>query len=373
MNFGLENSAAPLPGLHYTSYIRYKDLVDEAVQAERMGFDFWGTTENHFGELVSAPEVFFGYIAAKTSRIRLRSLVTLLPFAFNHPIRVAEQVATFDILSDGRADLGIGRGNNIREIEGFGMPIDDTKAQMWEALEIIDKALSFEEFEHHGELMDVPLRRLTPKPVQTPHPPITVAAASIETCRIAGERGIGCMILDSYQGWEYTEEQIKAYRSGLTRADPVCGVVNDTLGLLSLSAYIDTTEDKAVEFGGDWVMNSHRASTARHPALGDRSADYAYLTQLRKREKYVGDLDFLRENTPTAMLGTSDDFIERIEKLEKMGIDEIIFQINGVGHEKTMQAFELIGRYVIPEFKRSGTVVRGNPEREVPLPQPAPR
>ena len=232
MKFGLENQGSSLPGLPYTNYIRYKDLIDEAVQAERMGFDFWGTTEQHFGELPSAPEVLFGYVAAKTSRIRLRSLVTLLPFAFNHPIRVAEQIATLDILSDGRADLGLGRGNTIKEIEGFGIPFDDTKAQMWEALEIIDKALSLEEFEHHGELMDLPRNRLTPKPVQDPHPPITMAATSIETCRMAGERGIGCMILDLWQGWEYCEEQINAYRSGLTRADPVCGVVNDTLGLL---------------------------------------------------------------------------------------------------------------------------------------------
>ena len=371
MNFGLENQGSSLPGTTYTNYIRYKDLIDEALQAERVGFDFWGTTEQHFGELPSSPEVIHAYVAAKTSRIRLRAGVTLLPFAFNHPIRVAEQIATLDILSDGRTDLGIGRGNNIRELEGFGIPFDDTKAQMWESLEIIDKALSFEEFEHHGELLDLPLRRLTPKPVQTPHPPITVAATSIETCRIAGERGIGCIILDLWQGWEYAEEQIKAYRSGLTRADPVCGVVNDTLGLLSLGSYIDTTMEKAVEFGGDWAMKYHRGVTAGHAALGDASADYAYMTQLRKREKYVGDLDFLRENSPTCMVGTPDDFVERIQKLEKMGIDEVTFNIDGVGHDKIMQAFDLIGRYVIPEFKRPGSVVRGNPEKEVPLPQPA--
>ena len=309
MKFGLENQGSSPRGLPYTNYIRYKDLVEEAVQAERMAFDFWGTTKQHFGEQPSAPEVIFGYVAAKTSRIRLRSLVTLLSFAFNHPIRVAEQVATFDILSDGRADLGIGRGNNIRDLEGFGIPFDDTKGQMWEALEIIDKALSFEEFEHHGELMDLPRRRLTPKPVQTPHPPITIAGTSLETCRMAGERGIGCMILDLWQGWEYCEEQINAYRSGLTKADPVCGVVNDTLGLLSLGSYIDTTEEKAVEFGGDWAMRYHRNVTDGHAALGDRSSEYAYMTQLRKREKYVGDLDFLRENTPTCMVGTPDDFI----------------------------------------------------------------
>ena len=172
MKFGLEQSGgSPLGPYNY--YHRYKDLVDEAVFAERMEFDFWGTTEQHFSPKgsISAPEVFFPYLAARTHRIRLRALVTLLPFAFNHPVRVAEQISTLDILSDGRADLGVGRGNNILEIEGFGITPDETRAQMWEALEIIEKALTFEEFEHHGELLDLPRRRLVPKPLQTPHPP----------------------------------------------------------------------------------------------------------------------------------------------------------------------------------------------------------
>ena len=120
-------------------------------------------------------------------------------------------------------------------------------------------------------------------------------------------------------------------------------------------------------------MKYHRNVTAAHGALGERSADYAYMTQLRKREKYVGDLDFLRENSPTYMVGTPDDYIERIEKLAKMGIDEVIFNIDGVGHDKIMQAFELIGRYVIPEFKRPGTVVRGDPVRNAALPEPVRR
>ena len=129
----------------YNYYHRYKDLIDEAVLAEKVGFDIWDTTEQHFGTgaTVSAPEVVFPYVAAMTNRIRLRALVTLLPFAFNHPVRVAEQIATLDILSDGRAELGVGRGNNILEIEGFGISFDETRPQMWEALEIIEKALTF--------------------------------------------------------------------------------------------------------------------------------------------------------------------------------------------------------------------------------------
>ena len=371
MQFGLLQSGRSFTG-SYNYYHRYKELVDEAVLAERMGFDFWGTSEQHFnpGGSVSAPEVVFPYVAAKTNRIRLRALVTLLPFAFNHPVRVAEQIATLDILSDGRADLGVGRGNNINEIEGFGISPDETGAQMWEALEIIEKALTFEEFEHHGELLDLPLRRLVPKPLQSPHPPISMAATSVDTSRRSGELGVGAMICDLWIGWEYLQQQIDAYRAGLANANPLCGQVNNTLGVLALTAYCGSTMEEAKETAGDWVMRAHRNVTAGHTALSKRSADYGYMAQMAEQEKYAGDLDFLKES-PICMLGTPDDFIERIQKLEKIGIDEVILLIDSVGHEKIMKSIDLVGRYVIPEFKSPQSIFRGDPVRDAPLPEPA--
>ena len=371
MLFGLEQSGGSPPG-PYNYYHRYKDLVDEALLAERMGFDFWGTTEQHFNAAgsVSAPEVVFPYIAAKTNRIRLRALVTLLPFAFNHPVRVAEQIATLDILSDGRADLGVGRGNNLLEIEGFGISPDETRGQMWEALEIIEKALTFEEFEHHGELLDLPLRRLVPKPLQTPHPPISMAATSVDTARASGELGIGAMICDLWIGWEYLQQQIDAYRAGLANANPLCGQVNNTLGVLALTAYCANTMEEAKETAGGFVMRQHRNVTAGHTALSKRSSDYGYMAQMAEQEKYAGDLDFLKES-PICMLGTPDDFVERIQKLEKMGVDEIILLTDRVGHENIMKSIDLIGRYVIPEFKSPQSIFRGDPVRDAPLPEPA--
>ena len=371
MQFGLIQSGRS-PSGPYNYYHRYKDLVDEAILAERMGFDFWGTSEQHFGTgaTVSAPEVFFPYLAAKTDRIRLRALVTLLPFAFNHPVRVAEQIATLDILSDGRADLGVGRGNNVTEIEGFGISFDETRPQMWEALEIIEKALTFEEFEHHGELLDLPLRRLVPKPLQTPHPPISMAATSVDTSRTAGERGIGAMLCDVFIGWEYLQEQIDVYRSGLANAKPLCGQVNNTLGVLALNAYCSSTREEAKELGGDVILGRHRQITDGHTALSERSSDYRYMGLIAEGDKHVGDLDFLMENTPTCLLGTPDDFVERIRKLEKMGVDEVILQIDGMGRENNMKSIELVGRYVIPEFKSPQSIFRGDPVRDAPLPEP---
>ena len=164
---------------------------------------------------------------------------------------------------------------------------------MWEALEIIEKALTFEEFEHHGEFLDLPRRRLVPKPLQTPHPPISIAATSLETSRAAGELGIGVMVLDLWMGWEYFQELVDAYRTGLAGANPLCGQVNDTLGVSTLGAYCANTSEEAKEAGGRWVMRQHRNITAGHTSLSKNSAAYGYMAKMAEREKYSGDLDFL--------------------------------------------------------------------------------
>ena len=110
MRFGFLSECETPEGT--THHRRYWEVMDEVILAEEMGFDFFGTSEQHFLvglATVSAPEVFYPAIAMRTSRIRLRHMVVILPFPFNHPIRVAERLATLDIVSNGRAEFGTGQ------------------------------------------------------------------------------------------------------------------------------------------------------------------------------------------------------------------------------------------------------------------------
>ena len=373
MRFGLYQDGMSPPG-PANIYHRFHEMVDEAIYAERMGFDFWGTSEQHFGPraVVSSPETLFAYVAAKTSRIGLRHMVTLLPFAFNHPIRNAEHLATLDIMSTGRAELYMGRGNSTRELDGFGVVATENRTQMWEALEIIDKALTQEEFEHHSELMDIPRRRLVPKAMQVPHPPLGTVATSVESARLAAEHGIGVLACDLWLGWEYLQDQINAYKAAIVDANHYCGHVRNSIGFSTLGAYCGSTLEEAKEIGGAWATGYYGGGINRRAELAGLSADYGYMARQKEREKYANDLDFLRENTPTTLLGTPDDFIERIQYMEKLGIDEIVLSIDGVGHENIMKAVELIGKYVIPEFKSPQSIFRGDPVRDAPLPDPVP-
>ena len=371
MRFGLHQDGFSPPG-RANIYHRYHEMVEEAVYAERMGFDFWGTSEQHFNKraVVSSPETLFAYVAAKTSRIGLRHMVSLLPFAFNHPIRIAEHLATLDIVSNGRAELYMGRGNNTNELDGFGVSAADNRAQMWEAIEIIDKALTQEEFEHHSELIDIPPRTLVPKAIQVPHPPLGIVATSVDSARLAAEHGIGALTCDLWVGWEYLEDQINAYKAGANDAEHFCGHVRHSLGFATLGAYCDSTLKEAKEVGGGWATRYYSQGINARAELADLSPDYRYMARQRDRQKYAGDLDFLRENTPTCLVGTPDDFIERIQYMEKLGIDEIVLSIDGVEHENIMKSIGLVGKYVIPEFKSPQSIFRGDPVRDAPLPEP---
>jgi len=174
---------------------RIAEVVEEAVFADEMGFDFFGLAEVHFSEVMtmSAPDVVLATIAARTERIRLRFVSTPL-LAFNHPVRVAERAATLDILSNGRLDLGTGRGASWYHTEAFGVSIEQSRDVWDEALRVICGLFVSDTFPgHKGRYYEVPERKLVPKPVQKPHPPLWVAATNQATFTSAARAGLGVL------------------------------------------------------------------------------------------------------------------------------------------------------------------------------------
>lgn len=365
MRFGLLQEAET--DMRTTHHQRYKEVVREVQYAEEMDFDYWGTSEQHFVSplaCVTAPEVLYAYVAAKTSRIKLRHMVTLLPFNFNHPLRVAERISTLDVVSDGRAELGVGRANHLWQLDAFGIKATETRAQSLEAMEVIDKALSLDEFEHEGPGLRIPKRRLSPRPYQHPRPPMYVIATSVESHTIAGERGYGVISCDNWRGWDHLQEQVSHYRKALAAAKPTVpsnGVL-DSMGCCALTGYCAETFEEAKEVAGPIAYGFFNdVLEYLYLPLAASSPDYAYfrkiaedLADIRARR----DLDALIDRSPTILLGTPDQLIEKIKRLEKMGFHEVVMRIDGMGHEKILKALRLMGRYVIPEFKRPNSVIR---------------
>ena len=157
----------PRPWHEDQEHQAYKNVIEQAVLGDAVGFHSFWTVEHHFLEEYSHcsnPEVLYGAIAARTSRIRIGYGVRLLPAPYNHPIRTAESVAVLDLISDGRVEFGTGRSSTRAELEGFGVDPHQTRAMWSEALGHIVGAWTNDVYQADGKYwkMDGP-RRVLPR------------------------------------------------------------------------------------------------------------------------------------------------------------------------------------------------------------------
>ena len=164
------------------------DITAEALYADELGMHSAWIGEHHFNSLgvLSCPDLVLAYIAARTKHIRLAPAVTVLPL--HHPIRVAEQWATLDLLSNGRVDFAAGRGYDRREYAPFHVSFDDNQGIFEEGLELVRKLWAADgRISHHGKHYSFDDVRITPKPVQHPIPTYValVLQALDRACRAA--------------------------------------------------------------------------------------------------------------------------------------------------------------------------------------------
>ena len=220
------------------------------------------------------------------------------------------------------------------------------------SIDVILKALTSDPFEHKGKFWTIPPRTLTPKPIQRPHPPIFVSATSSETHHNAGERGIGVMTGNSILGWEYAERCIESYKAGNAKVKPAEGsYVNNHVGFFVAVAHCTDRMEQAVREAARVTRGFVDLVIWLYSKLGASSPDYAYLSQIKKIEERKNDLEYIVDLAPYFMVGTPDYLIERLRRLERMGVHEVLLRIDGMGHEINMQAIEAFGQKIIPQFQ----------------------
>jgi len=180
-----------LPGRPQPLVDVYREHLEAYVLADELGFSHVWLAEHHFADDAhncSAMPILAA-VAARTRRIRVGTYIILL--AFHHPILVAEDAATLDLLSNGRFDLAVGAGPMPVECEVFGLQPKESFARTYEALEVVQKCWTEEVFSHHGRYFHFDNVRMTTKPVQRPHPPILMAAGGPQSAQKAAQRGYG--------------------------------------------------------------------------------------------------------------------------------------------------------------------------------------
>ncbi|CAL77556.1 Conserved hypothetical protein, putative Luciferase-alpha subunit [Bradyrhizobium sp. ORS 278] len=193
--------------------------TDLVLKAEALAFDEAWISEHHFDAGSSSPSIspLLGYLAARTSRIRLGTAAVLLPF--RRPIEVAEDIATIDILSNGRLDFGVARGGPFPEQNrNFGVPPEETRPRMLEALHLIQRLLTEDEVSHHGHYFRVDRLRLTPRPLQQPVP-TWIASASDVALDDAAAHGHGLMA-GLTSTIDDVRQMLRSYQARRPGADP---------------------------------------------------------------------------------------------------------------------------------------------------------
>ena len=326
------------------------DILDEAIYAETLAMHSAWIGEHHFNSLgvLSCPDIVLASVAARTSRIRLAPAITVLPL--HHPIHVAEQWATLDLLSNGRVDWAAGRGYDRREYLPFNVDFADNQAIFEEGMAVVRRLWSAggERISHHGQYYRFDDVRITPQPVQTPIPAF-VASFSKPSIELAARLGCGLVVAPfaaalSFGGLKQVADLYHA----------CCAEAGTPPGRLMCSYFTHFADDPAAEA-------AQRARQIRYyrecviPAFpGDPNTappSYRYFIDLVDRLTKVRPED-LTENS--VLLGTPQRMIDVLKKVEAAGFGEVILYFN-VGLKPHGQVKDEMARFmaeVAPHFKR---------------------
>jgi len=324
------------------------ELVDTA---DAWGVDCVWLGQIHFNparSVISASLLVASAIATRTRRLRVGTAIQILPL--NHPLRIAEEVATVDQISHGRFEFGIGRSGAPRAYEVFGVPYAESQARFREALEIIREAWKGEPFSYTGEFFRVENATVSPRPYQNPHPPIRMAATTEETFPMVGRLGLPVFVGLRIADIPELREQVQTYRQAWREA----GHPGEATVYLRIPIYAGATDKAALEEPRESITyyfarqaelarsGVGRAGTGpaeRRQAQADRMAALTYEEILGKKVAF----------------GSAAGLIDRLTQLrEELGLSGIVAELNPGGlipAELERQSLQILTHQVMPAFK----------------------
>jgi alkanesulfonate monooxygenase SsuD/methylene tetrahydromethanopterin reductase-like flavin-dependent oxidoreductase (luciferase family) len=332
MKFGLFGGARARGGPAGDSE-GYHEFIRYVIAAEELGFSSVFLVEHHFTGFgqVSASLNLLSYLAARTEKIRLGTAVVVLPW--HNPVLVAEEAATLDLLSNGRLDFGVGKGYRPYEFSGFCIPQDEATERFDEAIGIIRKAWTTKgRFSYHGKLWHYDNIVVEPAPIQQPHPPFWMGAGSAESIRRAAREGYN-LLLDQIAPIDLIIERVRIFREECQRVgrfyDPM--MVGVTRGLQIV--HNEEERQRAIQVRRQVLKNI--GDLARGPGA--------------ERYHHIKDDEDSFELDDAPLLGTPEEIIARLKKLEAGGVENVLFAAPGA----SIAGLRTFAEEIMPAFHSS--------------------
>ena len=335
----------------------FRDCVDQAVLADKLGFStVWAVEHHGLHEYshCSAPEIFLSVVAAKTQQIRIGHGVTLTPQRYNHPLRIAERVATLDIYANGRVNWGSGKSGSMTEMGAFEVDRSTLNAEWIEALDMIPRMWQDEVFEYDGQFFKVPPVHVVPKPVQRPHPPVFGACVRKETVQFMASQGVGALCFAT--GDEHSlGELVQAYRDSFVD-DPSRPYKANNHMALTPQAFCLPDDREAVKYGYGGLRFFNQTMGVYYFGKNRRVS----VPKFVRRTPPTGDeIDayIAHRGTPEAaglpVIGDPAYCREVVARYASTGVDELILlmQVGLAPGEKVLESIKTFGEEVMPHFQ----------------------
>jgi alkanesulfonate monooxygenase SsuD/methylene tetrahydromethanopterin reductase-like flavin-dependent oxidoreductase (luciferase family) len=326
---------------------RYLDLIAQIELGDALGFDAVWLGELHFSRafsILADPLMVLAAAAQRTTRIRLGTAVTLLPL--HNPVKIAEEAAIADILSNGRLEFGVGRGTAPVHYAGYDIPQEESRERFEESLDFIQLAWTQPSFSFHGKYFRARDLRVVPKPVQSPHPTIRIAANSPDTFPLAARRRLPIFATPLINPPDKLKEGLAVYREKLP-AD----VRGDTA--LAFPVHVAESREQARRECEASLLHFLREAGERLRPLGDADIkSFEAFRQVLARIQRVKYEDVDRE---MAVFGDPAYCVERVQTLKReYGMNEFICYFNQGGlmdHALVKQSMTRFAREVLPHCR----------------------
>ena len=355
MRFGTYFFLQATPGRAADAIIA--DELEQMVLSEALGFDSIWLTEHHYSDygLSSAPSVLLATLAARTERVKLGMAVYVMPF--HHPLRLAEETATLDILSRGRLVVGLGRGNRPLEFLGHGVRQDESRSRLEEGVEILRQAWTRDRVTFHGrhwQINDIPVY---PRPISRPHPPLAFAVTSPESLRWAGTNGFAIMSSGLFTPLDANLKAREVYVDALRAAGHPESEIAELLAqwVVTKHVYVAPTDAEArdeAEGPERWYLDAFIRSIRPDGLRGLSEAVYRDAANAARRMAQLRWEELVEDSL---IIGSPETVRRKVARLQESGVGELVCWMNfgGIPPEQARRSMRLFAEEVMPAFRPS--------------------